>query len=93
MKLRWGAEALADRRAIYDFVDNQNPRAALALDGLLARKAGLLLRHPEIGRPGRVAGTRELLAHRSYVIIYNIAGDTVRIVRVLHTARQWPALK
>jgi len=50
-----------------------------------------LARYPESGRPGCVAGTRELVIRRTpYIAAYRIAGDTVRILRVLHGAQQWP---
>jgi addiction module toxin, RelE/StbE family len=50
-----------------------------------------LIRHPESGRIGRVDGTRELVIDRTpYIAAYRIAGDTVRILRVLHGAQQWP---
>jgi toxin ParE1/3/4 len=90
VKLAWTPQALADRRAIYDYVEADNPRAALALDQLITEKAGRLVDHPKIGRPGRVENTRELVAHRSYVLVYDIAGDMVRVLRVLHTAQEWP---
>ncbi|MGH7037115.1 MAG: type II toxin-antitoxin system RelE/ParE family toxin [Stellaceae bacterium] len=90
MKLAWTPEALADRRAIYEYIEADNPRAALVLDELISEKAGLLTAHPRMGRPGRVRGTRELPVHRRYVLIYDIAGEIARILRVLHTARQWP---
>jgi addiction module RelE/StbE family toxin len=46
---------------------------------------------PEMGRPGRIEGTRELVISRTpYIAAYRIAGDTVRILRVLHGAQQWP---
>ena len=38
-----------------------NPVAALALDELFAEKAGRLVDHPGLGRPGRVADTKELV--------------------------------
>jgi toxin ParE1/3/4 len=90
VKLAWTPQALADRRAIYDYIETENPGAALALDQMIAEKAGRLVDHPMIGRPGRVEHTRELVVHRSYVLVYDLAGDMVRILRVLHTARQWP---
>lgn len=90
MKLAWTPEALAGRRAIYDCIEADDPRAALALDELISERTGLLTNHPHMGRPGRVKGTRELPVHRRYVLIYDIAGEIVRIPRVLHTARRWP---
>nr|WP_308937255.1 type II toxin-antitoxin system RelE/ParE family toxin [Duganella sp. 1411] len=35
-------------------------------------------------------GTRELVVHRHYALIYKVVGDQVYILRILHTARQWP---
>jgi plasmid stabilization system protein ParE len=58
MELQWTPEAIQDREAIYDYTEADNPTAALALDELFAEKAGRLLDHPSLGRPGRVAGTR-----------------------------------
>lgn len=67
-----------------------NPAAAVTMDELLAENAARLLDHPRLGRPGRVAGTRELVAHHNYILIDDIAGERVRVLRVLHAARQWP---
>jgi plasmid stabilization system protein ParE len=60
------------------------------MDLIFAEKAAILTRFPEIGRPGRVPGTRELFAHRHYFLIYRVRGNTVQILRLLHTSRQWP---
>ncbi|MCI4592413.1 type II toxin-antitoxin system RelE/ParE family toxin [Sphingobium sp. BYY-5] len=43
-----------------------------------------------MGRPGRVAGTRELVAHRNYILVYDVAESEIRILRLLHAARRWP---
>jgi addiction module RelE/StbE family toxin len=82
--------AIADRESIFDYIAPENLDAALALDELFERKAALLGAHPEAGRVGRVRGTRELVAHRHYVLVYDTDPDRVRILRVLHTSRQWP---
>ena len=90
MELRWAPEAIADRDAIYDYIEADNPAAAVALDELFEQKAGRLVEHPHMGRNGREAGTRELVAHQNYILVYDVAGDMVRVLRVLHAARQWP---
>ena len=90
MELHWTPEAIADRDAIYDHIEADNPAAALALDELFQARAGSLTDHPQMGRKGREAGTRELVVHRNYILIYDVAGDMVRLLRVLHAARQWP---
>jgi len=90
MKLFWTPEAIQDRDEIYDYIEADNPAAALALDELMEKKAWRLVDHPEMGRTGRVAGTRELVAHKNYVLVYDVTTDLVRVLRVLHAARLWP---
>jgi addiction module RelE/StbE family toxin len=90
MQLVWTPESVDDREAIYAFIEVDNPRAALALDTLISEKAERLLEQPGLGRPGRVRGTRELVLHPNYLLIYDQVQDRLRILRVLHAARQWP---
>ena len=65
MRLFWTPEAIDDRRAIYDYIEADNPSAALALDELFSEKANWLIDHPGLGRPGRVNDTREFVAHQN----------------------------
>ncbi len=90
MKLVWTRLAQADRRAIRSYIATDDPTAALAMDELLSQKAARLAHLPEMGKPGRVDGTRELVAHRSYILIYAVKDDQVQVLRIMHTARQWP---
>ena len=92
MRLFWTPQALADRRAIYDYIEADNPAAAIALDEQFSQKASNLIDHPGLGRPGRVTGTRELVTHQNYILIYDIGddGNMVRVLRILHAAKQWP---
>jgi plasmid stabilization system protein ParE len=46
--------------------------------------------HPLLGRAGLVPGTRELIPHESYRLVYEVEGDTVWILALVHTARMWP---
>lgn len=91
MKLYWTPEAIQDREAIYDFVENNNAIAALTLDELFEEKSAQLIDYPAFGRTGRVAGTRELVVHQNYILIYDLTGNQVRIIRLLHVARPWPS--
>ena len=90
MRLFWTPEALDDRRAIYSYIEAASPLAALTLDELFSRKSQHLIDHPGLGRIGRVTGTRELVVHKNYILIYDTTVERVRVLRVLHAARQWP---
>jgi toxin ParE1/3/4 len=91
MRLEWSLFAQADRDAIFDYIEADSPRAAIAVDDRIRVQVEGLMQFPESGRPGRIEGTRELVVLRTpYIAAYRIAGDTVRILRVLHGAQQWP---
>ncbi|HDR9174326.1 translation repressor RelE [Burkholderia vietnamiensis] len=92
MDLFWTPEAIQDRADIFDYIEADNPLAALDLDEQLEQKAWLLVDHPNLGRLGRVADTRELVVHRNYLLIYDVAGDQVRVLNVVHAARRWPPM-
>jgi len=91
VKLFWASEAIQDRENIYDHIEADNSSAALALDELFSEKAARLSDHPNLGRIGRVAGTRELVAHHNYILVYDLCRDVIRILRVLHASRKWPS--
>ena len=46
--------------------------------------------HPEIGRIGRAPGTRELIAHPNYLVIYRVLPDAIDVADVVHARQQYP---
>jgi len=72
-------------------IEAESPRAAVSVDARIQACVENLKQFPEMGRPGRIEGTRELVISRTpYIAAYRIAGDRVRILRLLHGAQQWP---
>jgi toxin ParE1/3/4 len=90
LKVRWTPEAEDERSEIGEYIALDNPRAAIRIDSLLETAVLKLADFPRIGRLGVIAGTRELIPHESYRIVYEIRDDGIWIVSVVHTARQWP---
>ena len=91
MRLEWSVFAHADRNAIFDYIGTDSPQAAVTLDERIRMQVEELTQFPEMGRAGRIEGTRELVLDRTpYIAAYRIVGDTVQILRVLHGARLWP---
>lgn len=86
----WSASAQADLLAIVEHIAADNPDAALSLVEDIERRAANLSDHPRMGRPGRVSGTRELVVHANYIVVYVDRQDGPVILRVLHAARLWP---
>lgn len=48
-----------------------------------------------LGHAGRIPGTRELIPHEAYRLVYEIDNgeQTVWVLGLVHTARQWPPVK
>ena len=88
--LEWREAARADLLAIVDYISDDNPDAAQRLKDEIEAKASQLPDRPKLYRPGRVAGTREMLVRPNYIVVYAEEDDTVVILRVLHAAQQWP---
>ena len=75
MRLEWSSFALADRGGIFDYIEAEDPRTAVIVDDRIGWQIERLLQFPESGRPGRIAGTRELVVGRTrYIVAYRVAG-------------------
>lgn len=91
MKLRWTNPALQDLGNIHAFITERNPVAALKIVRMLRSQAEGLTAHPQMGRPGRIEGTRELIIPGSpFILAYRVTVDTVDILAIRHGARLWP---
>ena len=88
--LIWRAAARDDLARIIRFIAERNPEAARRMRALIADAVRPLAEHPDLFRPGRVAGTRELVAHPNYIIVYRVRDETVEIVSVVHARREYP---
>lgn len=88
--LRWEAEANRQFRDTLTYIASHNVAAAEGLEEAVLRKLDLLRQFPQSGRPGRVQGSRELVVHPNYVVIYAIKRKTVDIVRFLHVRQLFP---
>jgi plasmid stabilization system protein ParE len=60
------------------------------MDVLFSQAAERLAKFPMMGRGGKIAGTRELFPHPNYRLVYETTGREVRILAIVHVARQWP---
>lgn len=87
MRVLWSDDAQADRDAILSWLLERNPAAALRVAEALILAGDSLSDLPERGRPGRIPGTRELVAVPPYLIIYALRGEEVLILRIWHGAR------
>lgn len=91
MKVVWTSLAIGDLEAIRQYIEFDEPRAAVRVALRILRSVGQLTSTPFIGRPGRVINTRELvLVDVPYIVAYRVTAGVVEVLRVLHTSRRWP---
>ena len=91
MKLVWTRLALADLNSAYNYITEENTPAAVRMIETIEKAVDALSRHPEIGRQGRVDGTRELIVPRTHFIVsYRIKDRRLEVLAVIHSARRWP---
>lgn len=87
-KVIWSSPALGHLRSIRAYIEQFNPRAAQELAAALVEAGNNLEHFPHRGRPVPGTDKRELVTVYPYIIRYRIVGNTVRILRVRHTARR-----
>jgi toxin ParE1/3/4 len=91
MKIIWSPQARDDLEEIFNYLLEDNPSAALSVCERIEQQTKLLTNHPNLGRAGRVPGTRELvIANTPYIVPYRTRQNCLEIIRVYHGARKWP---
>jgi plasmid stabilization system protein ParE len=87
----WLDDAEIDLDRETDYLMEHNPQAALRIALAIRAQVANLAHYPEIGRIGRVVGTRELvIMDTPYIVPYYLKGREVRILAVIHAKRKWP---
>jgi len=91
MEIVWRPSAIEDVEHALAFIGMGNPDAAQRVYAAIADATAGLSDFPERGRPGRVAGTREIVVtHTPYLIAYVLGDGVLTILAFLHHARRWP---
>lgn len=83
-------QALANLDDAVEYIAGNNHAAAKNVAQQIWQSSQLLALQPNLGRPGRVAGTRELVtSNLPYILPYIQKGSAVYILRVVHTSMMW----
>lgn len=90
LDLEWRPEATRQLEELLDYIAARNFDAAARLERAYHQKVELACKFPAIGRPGRVAGTRELVIHPNYLAIYRVGDEKITILRALHARQRYP---
>jgi addiction module RelE/StbE family toxin len=91
MHVRWLQKALRNLDDEASYIAADSPAAAKLVVKRVLDAVATLREQPGLGRPGRVAGTRELVVHRTpYIVPYRVRNEMIEILRVFHTSRRLP---
>lgn len=91
MPVRWLRKALKSLEQAYQFVAAEDVEAAVQLVLRIQAAVEQLERFPQLGRVGRVEGTRELvIANTPFIVVYRVKRHNAEILRVLHSSRHYP---
>ena len=91
MKLAWTRLALKDLDSACANISEENPSAAARTIERVRKALEVVSRHSEIGRPGRVEGTRELIIPGTpFIVAYRVKAKRIEVLSVIHGARRWP---
>ena len=89
--LRLSPDAAADLEHIVSHIEQDRPEAARRVAETILQRLDTLTAFPEIGRPGRLQGTRELvITGLPFLAVYRVTADAVEIGRILHGRQRWP---
>ena len=90
LPIEWSDEAQFDLVEIQSYIEQFSPQDALALRKVIEAGVECLPQIPFAFRHGRVAGTREYVAHPNYIVVYRVTASAIEVLRVLHARREYP---
>ena len=91
MKVRWTIPATEQLEQAYHYIAESNPTSAEQIANHIVDVTEMLGKHPQAGRRGRRAGTREFpIPDTPFVVAYSVSEGVVWILAVYHAARKWP---
>lgn len=90
-KFRWTSKSLQDLISIKEYIELDNPQAAVDLTKKIVLKlVEQLTKFQNIGKAWRINGTRELIiSNTPYIAIYRVKSEKIEILRILHSSINW----
>jgi toxin ParE1/3/4 len=91
MEVVWRQVALNSLERARAYIAQDNPAAAERVREQILNAVRDLADMPNMGRPGRVEDTRELVvAGTPYIVAYTVLDNQIAIIAVQHSAQKWP---
>lgn len=92
MKAVWSPRAVRHLVALREYIAQDSEQNAALVAQRILHSVELLQTQPNMGRPGRVVGTRELVVPDTpFIIPYRVRRDRLELIAVFHGHQKWPA--
>ncbi|MDR5838602.1 type II toxin-antitoxin system RelE/ParE family toxin [Caballeronia sp. LZ034LL] len=90
LPIRWTLQALDDLDQITDYIAEYNPGAAKTIFEVIESAVIPASVTPYLFRTGREPGTREIVAHPNYLVVYRVMDGLIEVVNVIHARQRYP---
>lgn len=96
MRIKYLSLAVLDMAEIRAYISANNPDAVQRVGNRLKESINALKQFPNLGKPGRVFGTREMntskIGKTTYVVVYRVKQEEIQMLRVLPGMRDIDAI-
>jgi len=91
MNVVWSPRSIRHLVAIRKYIEKDSDGNAATIAGRILDAIGILQTQPQMGRPGRLTGTRELVVSGTpYIVPYRVRRERLELLAVFDGRRQWP---
>jgi toxin ParE1/3/4 len=91
MTVVWSPRAIGHLAGLREYIAHDRPDAAARIGAILLTTVERLAEFPNLGRPGRVSGTREFVVPGTpYLVPYRVKGDRIEVIAIFDGRQQWP---
>lgn len=90
LPLIWSEEALNQLRQMTTYIAQFDETAAFAMRRRIEQSVLPACSYPELFRRGRIKGTREVVAHPNYIVVYTHRDGAIFVLSVLHARQKYP---
>ena len=91
MNVVWSRRAIRHLESLRKYIAKDSQQNAVLIARRILKAVDLVQIQPDMGRPGRVLGTRELVVSDTpYIIPYRVRHERLELIAVFHGRQKWP---
>jgi toxin ParE1/3/4 len=91
MNVVWSLRAIRHLIATREFIEKDSEQNAATMAERVLEAIEILATQPQMGRPGRLTGTRELvISGTPYIVPYRVIRERLELLAIFDERRRWP---